>query len=285
MNQLLTVSLRQKAIYIPAHGTSIQEAFPNHEAMRSNILERIDAIAHEQSINILFACESGSRGWQFPSPDSDYDVRFIYLRSGNDYLSVAGKTDDMSFPINDELDIHGWDLRKLLRLMLKSNTTPFEWIQSPIIYRQKAEFPEALWSLSQHYYSRRSNIHHYLGIASGARASFGADGRIGIKKLFYVLRPLLAAKWCLERNSIAPMTIGPLMELLPRGLREELSDLIALKADRPEAFLINVSALLKAFIDAEMKSIDEASKQLSRDFFDPGRLDDFFRQMLKQHDN
>lgn len=253
--------------------------------MRSNILQRLDAIAEDRGINILFACESGSRGWQFPSPDSDYDVRFIYLRSGKDYLSVSGKADDMSFPINDELDIHGWDLRKLLRLMLRSNTTPFEWIQSPVVYKHKAGFPEALWSLSQHYYSRRSNIHHYLGIAAGARASLTADGQIGIKKLFYVLRPLLAAKWCLERNTIAPMTIGPLMELLPRNLQAELSELIALKADRPEAFLINLGDAMKAYIDGEMRSVDSASKQLSRDYFNADRLDDFFRQMLEQHDN
>lgn len=253
--------------------------------MRTKILQRLDVIAHEQHINILFACESGSRGWQFPSPDSDYDVRFIYLRSGREYLSVSGKTDDMSFPISDELDIHGWDLRKLLRLMLKSNTTPFEWLQSPIIYKEKTGFSEEMWSLCQYYYGRRSNIHHYLGIAAGARASLTADGSIGIKKLFYVLRPLLAAKWCLERKTIAPMTIGPLMELLPADLAKEVSDLIALKADRPEGFPVSMSDDLKCYIDREMGAIDMASQALARDYFDPGRLDDFFMQMLQQHDN
>ena len=104
--------------------------------MQQTIINKLAYIEQEQSIQILFACESGSRGWQFPSPDSDYDVRFIYVRPYRFYLSVMDRKYDLNFPINGELDIYGWDIRKVLQLMRKSNTTPFEWLQSPIIYRQ-----------------------------------------------------------------------------------------------------------------------------------------------------
>ena len=94
--------------------------------MKTTIINRLAEIEKSTDIKILFACESGSRGWEFPSPDSDFDVRFIYVRPLNFYLSIQDKDDQLGFPINDELDIYGWDIRKVLKLIRKSNTTPFE---------------------------------------------------------------------------------------------------------------------------------------------------------------
>ena len=103
--------------------------------MQQTIINKLAAIEQEQKIKMLYACESGSRGWEFTSPDSDYDVRFIYVRPYHFYLSVQDRKYDLNFPINDDLDIYGWDIRKVLQLIKKSNTTPFEWLQSPIVCR------------------------------------------------------------------------------------------------------------------------------------------------------
>ena len=253
--------------------------------MQQTIIDKLSAIEQEQKIKILFACESGSRGWEFPSPDSDYDVRFIYVRPYRFYLSVQDRTYDLNFPINGELDIYGWDIRKVLQLMKKSNTTPFEWLQSPIIYREEAGFKNELWSLCQLYFGQRSNIHHYLGIAQGALETMVNDSEIKIKKLFYVLRPLLAAKWCLEKESIAPMTIGPLMTLLPAHLKEQVSNLITLKATAAESFVIKVEADLKTYIDKEFAQINEASVHLKKDHFDADKLDEFFVNTITRYDH
>jgi uncharacterized protein len=252
--------------------------------MQSTILNKLVSIEQEHNIRILFACESGSRGWQFPSPDSDYDVRFIYLKPYKFYLSVLNRKYEMNFPINDELDIYGWDIRKVLQLVGKSNTTPFEWLQSPIVYRQQEGFRDNLWALCQQYFGQRSNIHHYLGIANGALETIINGDQIKIKKLFYILRPLLAAKWCLEQKSIAPMTIGPLMTLLPPALQNEVSDLIILKADAPESFIVKISQALKAWIEQELAGINEASKQIQRDHFTAEKLDHFFVKTIEQYD-
>ena len=155
--------------------------------MRDLIRAKLLAIEKQYNIKILYACESGSRGWQFASPDSDYDVRFIYTQPLNNYLSIVNVEDNISFPINDELDIYGWDIGKVLKLMGKSNTTAFEWLQSPIVYFEEAGFKENLWNLCQSYFSSKSNIHHYLGIAKGALDTACADHQIKIKKLFYIL--------------------------------------------------------------------------------------------------
>jgi hypothetical protein len=87
------------------------------------ILRRLSEIEKEEDVTVFYACESGSRAWGFPSEDSDYDVRFLYLRQSNWYLSidVEEKRDVIERPINDLLDISGWDLRKALKLLLKSN--------------------------------------------------------------------------------------------------------------------------------------------------------------------
>ncbi|WP_118974176.1 nucleotidyltransferase domain-containing protein [Taibaiella koreensis] len=252
--------------------------------MRTRILDQLKTIEQEKGIQILFACESGSRGWEFPSPDSDYDVRFIYRRPYTQYLSISVYEEQLSFPIDSELDLSGWDLRKTLQLIQKSNTTPFEWLQSPIVYRETPGFRDELWLLCQHYFSRRSNVHHYLGIAKGALDTM-ENGMIKIKKLFYVLRPLLAALWNVEQNGIAPMSIQPLMNLMPDALQQKVTALIALKSGTAEGYTIAPDESMMEWIGQTFEQCTRYAGTLPRDHFDAGRLDDFFRQNLTENDN
>ena len=95
-------------------------------SVREEILKRLDQIEHEENVSIVYACESGSRAWGFESTDSDWDVRFIYVDQQDWYLSidVEEKRDVIERPINDELEISGWDLRKALKFLRKSNPPP-----------------------------------------------------------------------------------------------------------------------------------------------------------------
>ncbi|WP_293304753.1 nucleotidyltransferase domain-containing protein [Pedobacter sp. UBA5917] len=253
--------------------------------MKTTIINRLAEIERANDIKILFACESGSRGWEFPSPDSDFDVRFIYVRPLNYYLSVSEKDDQLGFPINNELDIYGWDIKKVLKLIQKSNTTPFEWLQSPIVYGEQAHFKDELWTLCQSYFYRKTNINHYLGIAHGALETVINGDEIKIKKLFYVLRPLLSAKWCLEKNTIAPMTIGPLLTLMPIRLQTLVKDLITLKSTSAEGFIIKIDTELRKYIDEEFKNCTEGAKELPKESFDNEMLDVFFRNTISRYDH
>lgn len=253
--------------------------------MKATVINRLAEIERSNDIKILFACESGSRGWEFPSPDSDFDVRFIYVRPLNFYLSVQDKDDHLGFPINDELDIYGWDIRKVLKLIRKSNTTPFEWLQSPIIYREQRNFKNDLWALCQSYFYRKTNINHYLGIAHSALETVANEDEIKIKKLFYVLRSLLSAKWCLEKNTIAPMTIGLLLTLMPEHLQAMVKELIELKSASAEGYLVKVDDKLGRYIDEEFKNCTEGAKDLLKESFDTEMLDIFFRNTISRYDD
>jgi len=253
--------------------------------MKTTIINRLAEIEKANDIKILFACESGSRGWEFPSPDSDFDVRFIYVRPLNYYLSVSDKDDHLGFPINDELDIYGWDIKKVLKLIRKSNTTPFEWLQSPIVYGEQTHFRDELWTLCQSYFYRKTNVNHYLGIAHGALETVTNGDEIKIKKLFYVLRSLLSAKWCLEKNTIAPMTIGPLLTLMPAQLQTLVKDLIISKSASAEGFIIKIDPELSRYIDEEFKNCTEGAKDLPKESFDAEMLDAFFRNILNRYDD
>ena len=250
--------------------------------MQNIIINKLKNIASKEGIRILYACESGSRGWQCHSHDSDYDVRFIFARPFTEYLCITERNDQIDFPISDDLDIFGWDIRKVLKLIKKSNTTPFEWLQSPIVYMQQAEFKDDLWDLCAQYFDSRSNILHYLGIARSALETIVNNDQITVKKLFYVLRSLLAAKWCIEKKSIAPMTIHQLICLLPENLQTITENLLLLKSGVPESYIIQFEPELKQFIDSEYETCKLISADMQKTVSDAAPLDTFFRQIISQ---
>lgn len=249
--------------------------------MRTIIDTALKEAADKYDIEILFACESGSRAWGFPSPDSDYDVRFIYRRKSDTYTALFPETDHLAFPVTGDLDLYGWDIKKVLQLLYKSNCTPFEWIQSPVIYKDNEAFRKRFLALLPDYFSARKHIFHYLGIAAGALESMSGK-EIKIKKLFYVLRPLLAAKWIAERKCFAPMNIEPLLDTVPDSLKAKIIFLIADKATKNEKFLIDVDKEIFAFISNESARLTAYAAQLEKDNFEKEKLDKYFREWIKE---
>ena len=167
--------------------------------MRELILQKLDEMEQTEGIRILHAVESGSRAWGFPSPDSDYDVRFIYVRTPEYYLKLEKTRDVIELPINDMLDINGWDLNKTLRLLHSSNPTLFEWMSSPIVYRQTG-FIDRLQPILDDYFSCKSGLWHYLSMAESNYRAYLKGDMVRAKKYFYVMRPILACKWILHKG-------------------------------------------------------------------------------------
>jgi predicted nucleotidyltransferase len=158
-----------------------------------------------QNVRILYACESGSRAWGFPSPDSDYDVRFIYVHPPAWYLGLDEGPDTLNFPVDDELDLAGWELRKTLRLLRGSNAALFEWLQSPIVYHEAQGFRSQLAPLLPLAFNLKAGLHHYLGqLRRGVEEDLVGE-EVRLKRLFYALRSALAARWIRARHTLPPM--------------------------------------------------------------------------------
>lgn len=202
--------------------------------MKELILQKLEELEQKENIRILHAVESGSRAWGFPSPDSDYDVRFIYVRNPEFYLKLEKTRDVIELPINDMLDINGWDLNKTLRLLHSSNPTLFEWMSSPVVYRQ-TDFIDQLRPIMDDYFSCKSGLYHYLSMAEGNYRDYLKGDMVRAKKYFYVLRPILACKWILRTRTKPPMLFSELVDAeLEDALKPTVERLLDLKMNAPE---------------------------------------------------
>ncbi len=188
-----------------------------YEKIYKKIQSRLSIIEKEKNVKILYAVESGSRAWGFESTDSDYDVRFIYKHDINWYLSIIPKRDVIEYDIVDEFDFSGWDLRKSLFLLNKSNPVLFEWLNSPIIYKKDKYFYSKILELSKSYFYSISSIFHYLHMAKGNYKTYLKTNKVKIKKYFYVLRPILACMWIEKFNETPPMEFERLLSLLDKN--------------------------------------------------------------------
>ena len=234
--------------------------------MTDKIKQDLAEMAERDNIHLLFACESGSRGWGFESPNSDFDIRFLYVYTADKYLMIDNLKEDYSAPVtSDNLDFGGWELRKTLRLTRGGNVILFEWLQSPIVYTAQADFQAELWSAIYPYFAPRTALHHYLGIAKNALETATQTGQIKIKKYFYILRPLLAAMWIAAKNDVPPMNFHALRTLIdePR-LNEIIDNLLVRKEKALESEMIDLIPELQIFIHKEWKKCDEISKLMSK---------------------
>nr|GFC10416.1 hypothetical protein [Tanacetum cinerariifolium] len=219
--------------------------------MQTRIAAALAALEAQHGIRILYACESGSRAWGFPSPDSDYDVRFIYVHPLAWYLGLDEGPDTLNFPVDDELDLAGWELRKTLRLLRSSNAALFEWLQSPMVYHEAAGFRAQLAPLLPQAFNPKAGLHHYLGqLRRGVEEELTGE-EVRLKRLFYALRAALAARWIRERHTLPPMKFEPLRALLPSDLQGAVDALLARKAHSNEKTTVARPAALVAFLAAE----------------------------------
>jgi len=230
--------------------------------MKELIQEKLREIEQREECRILLAVESGSRAWGFASPDSDYDVRFIYVRSEKAYLRLDRTRDVIEVPINDELDINGWDIDKTLRLLHKSNPTVFEWFSSPIIYQTSA-FANQFRPIMQKYFSSKAGLWHYLHMAEGNYRDYLRGEMVRAKKYFYVLRPILACKWILEKGTPPPMLFTDLVKSeLPDDLSETVYQLLDLKMNSPEIKEIPRIDQLNRYLNTGIVSVKEQIEKL-----------------------
>jgi len=256
--------------------------------MVDKIKKYLEKIEREKNVKILLACETGSRAWGFPSPDSDFDIRLIYAHHKDWYLSLSEKKDNIDLMFeNNEIDITGWDLRKSLRLMQKSNPSIIERIQSPTLYKYDAAFLKDINALAKKHYSKIATMHHYLSMAKKFFFELKDQDTYKLKKFFYTLRAATASKWILEKEELPPIEFAKM--LAPLGLDNSLLDrinaLIALKATVSESYLHQGEKELFQFIETAIAKADSVWKSLPSAKGNAEELDAFFIKMLNENDN
>jgi len=220
------------------------------------ICEKLDEIEKKENIKILHCIESGSRAWGFPSPDSDYDVRFIYVRPKEFYLKLEKTRDVIEWQLDDTLDINGWDLQKALRLLHNSNPTVFEWDNSPIVYRTTKEW-ENIRAILEDYFDVKSGLYHYLNTAKSNYREYLKRDSVRLKKYFYVLRPLLACEHIKVTQTPPPMLFSDLLCYLDKAILPEVEKLLELKAVTSELGEGEKIVLINDYIDKKIIKFEE----------------------------
>ena len=227
------------------------------EVVKNKLLE----IEKEHGVNILYAVESGSRAWGFESLDSDYDIRFIYSHNKNWYLNILPKKDVIEYPIVNEFDYSGWDLRKTLFLLNKSNPVLFEWLRSPITYYKNNYFYNKMEQLSKEYFSPISSIYHYLHMANGNYRQYLQADKVKIKKYFYVLRPILACMWIESYKESPPIEFDKLLtQIKEKILLDKIKELLIKKKSGFEFGIEPKIQIINDFIENTLKYFEKAVK-------------------------
>ena len=248
--------------------------------MKEIILGKLREIEEKEKVKIILAVESGSRAWGFASPDSDYDVRFIYVRPKEDYLKLEPVRDVIEWQLDETLDINGWDLKKTLQLLYKGNSTIFEWCASPVVYLDTPE-ADVLRALLPVYFSSKKGLFHYWHMADSNYRSYLKGDMVRIKKYFYVLGPILAAKWIIDRESPPPMLFSELVDAeLEADLRPVVERLLDMKVSMPETEYAPKVQVLNDYIEEGLKIVKEIAEEVEAEPVGWEKLDEVFLEIV-----
>ena len=233
--------------------------------IQETILSELGKIEQEYGVRVLHAVESGSRAWGFASPDSDYDVRFVYVRPAADYLRLDEPRDVIERKLDEVLDINGWDLRKTLKQFARGNATLFEWSGSPVVYKTTEEW-EKIRAAAQAYFSEKAAVYHYYGTAMKTWSEYLQGDTVRYKKYFYALRPLLAAQYIGRFHTAPPVLFDDLLKMeMDPSLRSAVDELLEKKKRTTEGELNPQIPAIQAFIREELQKQKAAGGSLPDD--------------------
>lgn len=254
----------------------------NQRIMKDKITVALEQLEKEHNIKILWACETGSRAWGFPSPDSDYDVRFIYVHQPDWYLSLNEKKDNLDLMLENKLiDLSGWDLRKTLRLLAKSNVSVLERMQGEIVYLGDEVFQRELKNLAQDCFSPIATMHHYLSMSKSFWDKISEKEEVRLKDFFYAFRTAIAGKWIREKEEVPPLVFREMYDILDAEVCSKLDDLIDLKAEKEEGYHHVMDSDLLDFLKETILENESMAQTLSSSKSDWDEMDDFLRKWAK----
>ena len=242
--------------------------------MKEIIIQKLKEIEKQENIKIIYAVESGSRAWGFESPDSDYDVRFIYVRNMNDYLSLFKMKDTIEWEQNDTFDINGWDLKKALQLLYQSNPTLYEWKNSPVVYLTTPKW-EYTCQIFEYYFQIQVALHNYyhMTITTYQRPKT-------LKRYLYTLRSLLSCLWIIENHTAPPIEFNKLVDAhLSDHLKPVIKSMLIQKKHHSENQECQDMQIINEYINKQLTLIQSYLKT-SREHLDKELLETTFLNII-----
>ena len=243
--------------------------------MKDRILNKLREVEQQHNVEILFAVESGSRAWGFASPDSDYDIRFVYKRNPEAYLSLWNSKDTIEFMTEDDLDGSGWDLKKATLLLAKSNASFLGWLFSPVVYLNNGETLENMKRLANENFNPVSGFYHYHSMNKGFYEQL-EQGGIDLKAFFYATRTAFCANWILKYASIPPVPFRELYKLINQEHADLLDSLIEEKSMTKEKAKTEINLKLVELVKGIVLENNNLKDSIGTRKADRDEFDQFF---------
>ena len=210
------------------------------------ILKCLGEIEQRYQVHILLAVESGSRSWGFASKDSDWDVRFVYSHKPEWYFSVDEQRDVIEEMFEGDIDVVGWDIKKTLALLKRSNPSLIEWINSPIVYRSDEEFMHGVIPLSLSCFNPIKAMYHYQRIYVKHDERYLQKQGYPMKRFLYYLRGILACQWIERYKTMPPVSFQQLYENIvdDQKIKNGIDELVQEKSSSKEKDMSEVPRFL-----------------------------------------
>ena len=250
--------------------------------MNKIINQELTVMEEAKQVKTIFAVESGSRCWGFPSLDSDYDVRFVYARKPKSYMTLKRISETTDWILNDELDMIGWDISKFLRLLQKSNPNIIEWLHSPVQY-VTTKYVEELRTLAEKCFDPHTEACAYVNMAYTHDVKYIKSQKATAKRYLYAIRAILAAKWCIERQTPIPILFEDLKNAMLEPQMLAIVDGIVIdKRLGIEKMPIDNIPQLDKWITETEKDIEENIQKLTpKEPISSDELDDIFIHIVQ----
>ena len=247
--------------------------------MKNIIFEKLQEIEETRQVKVLFACEAGSRAWGFHSVQSDYDVRFVYLQHRDHYVTLGNPNDSLNFGVNQQLDLNGWDVRKFLQLMAKSNATVMEWLRSPVGYVSEPAFVDEARQLMVRYFNPLATYYHYAGLARNHMEEV-SQLIPTVKVYLHAARALIAAQWVVRNQSPPPTLFNDLLRFVGSDSTREVLDQLMLMKRSDNNLLTEKVAELEQWMEQTFTDNEHEKATLKHEKVGLEELDVFYRKVL-----
>ncbi|WP_341356477.1 nucleotidyltransferase domain-containing protein [Rossellomorea sp. y25] len=249
--------------------------------MRRIILDDLRCIEREEEIKILYAVEAGSRAWGYHIDDSDYDVRFIYIRETTAYLNLQQTKDVIVKSTHHAIEFGGWDLSKALKLLRKSNPSLLEWLTDENVYIEHPTI-EKIRKLRDQTFSPDRCLIHYYHMTKRNMEKCLKDDPNGTKKWMTIIRPWLACKWIMKYQTFPPNGINQMIDHL--NMYEDIKNtIISMVTSRVKGKEAHHLKHMEEYLKEDLLKMDRALENLHSDHsYQWGGINETFISILEE---